>query len=455
MKKKILFYLLLLLSIFLVCCGKSAKELYPTDPAPDGGDIYYEPSPSISYEGMDGAIAGKTEGLPAYSDAAVPETEGDVDPDVVIPDDPKTEEPIMNNEPQSGQLTASVVFDNDHYAFWKSLISKGQDETGLFYDYNSVYPFDTSYRFELHTGVAGLKVIMDGKYSGVTNATGRVYLFPKKAESHTIDIYNGKNKVDSLTFDGNPEEITMTDIFFTMNGTSPIQLKEKIQIAFVIDTTGSMGDEINYLKSELKSVINRVKGDLENIEIEIALVFYRDYGDDYVTLVKDFTNDIDLQQEALKKQYADGGGDWEEAVQVAFKDTNKLSWDDEAKTKLVVFVADAPCHREDAQTVVDETNKFAEKGIRVITVASSGIDKGTEFLFRSICLVTNGAYGYLTNDSGIGGYHVEATTEEKPVVEYLNAMLVRLIEGFHTGEFADAVPWRGVQIDEEGQNKKD
>ena len=84
-------------------------------------------------------------------------------------------------------------------------------------------------------------------------------------------------------------------------------------------------------------------------------------------------------------------------------------------------------------------------GVRILTVASSGISKKTEYFFRCQSLITNGVYVHLTNDSGIGGDHIEATTEEKEEVELLNDCLVRLINGFHTGDFGTAVNWRQSQ----------
>ena len=429
--KKILMYILLILSIFMVGCaskngeassliGRKDYGMYATDGAPDAS---YSPSYSSEYASEDASISDEP----------------------YIPMD--GEEPIEEVEPelpQSGQLTASVVFDNDKYDFWKSLITKGQDDEGSLYQYINTYKFDTTNRIKVTTkGIVGAKVTIDGKYSGLTDSNGVVYLFPSSKDSYNLEISYKDNNGKTVTITE-----TITEDYEYIPSEEVDSNKNLLQIMFVIDTTGSMGDEIRYLQSEITSVINRVKEENPNVVIELALVFYRDFGDQYVTKSFDFTTNINSQNKNLGKQYADGGGDWEEAVHEGFKEANNQSWKEEAKTKLLVFVADAPCHTKDVDSVIKEVNSFCEKGIRVISVASSGIDKGTEFLFRSICIETNGAYGYLTNDSGIGGYHVEATTEEKPVVEYLNNMLVRLINGFYTGQFADPIPWRGQSAQE-------
>ncbi|MBQ4165009.1 MAG: hypothetical protein IJD85_01645, partial [Oscillospiraceae bacterium] len=65
-------------------------------------------------------------------------------------------------------------------------------------------------------------------------------------------------------------------------------------------------------------------------------------------------------------------------------------------------------------------------GIRIIPVASSGIDKTTEYLLRTMAFRTGGTYTFLTDDSGIGGGHIEPTIGDYEV-EKLNDLMVRVI----------------------------
>ena len=68
----------------------------------------------------------------------------------------------------------------------------------------------------------------------------------------------------------------------------------------------------------------------------------------------------------------------------------------------------------------------AAQGIRIIPVAASGVDKGTEFLLRFIDISTGGTYSFLTDDSGIGNSHIEPTVGSYQV-ELLNDLLGRLV----------------------------
>jgi len=68
----------------------------------------------------------------------------------------------------------------------------------------------------------------------------------------------------------------------------------------------------------------------------------------------------------------------------------------------------------------------SQKGIRIIPVTASGIDKNTEFLMRFLAISTNGTYVFITNDSGVGNEHLVASVGEYDV-ELLNALMSRLI----------------------------
>ncbi len=101
--------------------------------------------------------------------------------------------------------------------------------------------------------------------------------------------------------------------------------------------------------------------------------------------------------------------------------------------KIMFLVLDAPPH-EDAQ-IVDSVNKYvaeaAEMGIRIVPIASSGIDKSTEYLLRAMAFTTGGTYTFLTDDSGVGGSHIEPTVGAYNV-EKLKDMMIRIVNGYLT-----------------------
>ncbi len=351
-------------------------------------------------------------------------------------EDEKTEN-LENIIPKAGQLTACAYNDNDNFDFFKSLLIKGQEGNALFKVYHDKYQLiNNRISLKIKNG-NNVKVELlnndgDLEYSAYADATGQVYLFNNEVrEKYNIKVYYD-NKIETYEVSNNDElDLSLTN-----------KLNEKIQLMFLIDTTGSMGDEISYLKSEIQDVIERVKKDNDNIPIYLALLFYRDKGDDYVTRFYDFTDDIAIQVSRLREEGAAGGGDWEEAVQDAFELASKSQWDTNGSTNILVHVADAPAHDEDVDKWFSAVQTLASKAVRIITVASSGVAGKTEYLFRAQSILTNSYYCYLTNDSGIGNYHTEATVKERPEVEYLNECLIRLINGIHTGDMKEAVSYK-------------
>ncbi|MBI3141742.1 MAG: T9SS type A sorting domain-containing protein [Bacteroidetes bacterium] len=205
-----------------------------------------------------------------------------------------------------------------------------------------------------------------------------------------------------------------------------------VDIAFVVDATGSMGDEINYLKAELLDVIEEVNQAHKDVDMHTAAVFYRDLSDAYVTRASDFSNDPNKTLGFVKEQYADGGGDMPEAVDSALSVAlNTLTWRNPARAKLLFLVLDAPPHSDPKaiHTLRAAMHRAAQQGIRIIPVVCSGSDKSNEFLMRSLAVGTGGTYLFLTDHSGIGGTHITPTTDSFDV-RYLNDLMKETIDRY-------------------------
>lgn len=205
----------------------------------------------------------------------------------------------------------------------------------------------------------------------------------------------------------------------------------QVQIAFMVDATGSMGDELEFLKMDLKKVINEVQKTNTQLKISTATVFYRDEGDEYVVKHSPFTEDINQTTEFISQQRADGGGDFPEAVDKALVQLNQLQWQPEARTRIAFLVLDAPPHNKPAviSSIQYSVKTAAASGIKLIPVVASGIDKTTEFLMRFIAMYTNGTYVFITDHSGIGNKKEEPSVGEYQV-EKLSDLMVRLIKKY-------------------------
>ena len=183
-----------------------------------------------------------------------------------------------------------------------------------------------------------------------------------------------------------------------------------LDIALVIDTTGSMGDEISYLQSEFRDLATTISNRYTSAELRWSLVVYRDLGDEYVVRHDDFTEDAEAFRSSLGNQSGNGGGDYPEAPEVAFERANQLTWRSAEDTgRLAFWVADAPPHDENLPAFAESIRSMRASDVAVYPVASSGIDEQTEYFMRASAQLTGGRYIFITGDSGIGGAHKEPT----------------------------------------------
>lgn len=208
----------------------------------------------------------------------------------------------------------------------------------------------------------------------------------------------------------------------------------QLDIVWTVDATGSMGDELEYLKTELLDVIGRVKSNNPDLSVRMGSVFYRDQGDDYIVKSSALNHDIAKTVNYIRQQAAGGGGDYPEAVHSALEEAIfQQPWSREAVARICFLVLDASPHQEPEviASLQKSIREAAKRGIRIVPVSASGIQKDTEFLMKFFGLATNGSYVFLTDHSGIGGKHLEPTSDEYKV-EQLNDLLARLITEYST-----------------------
>ena len=202
-----------------------------------------------------------------------------------------------------------------------------------------------------------------------------------------------------------------------------------LDIALVIDTTGSMGDELEYLKVEVRDIARKISREHPGVDQRWGLVVYRDDGDDYVTESVDFRG-IDSFVAMLGHHTANGGGDEPEAMDLAMAASNKLSWRaGDTTARMVFLVADAPSHDgAPAKKFASEVLKHRDAGTAIYPVAASGVSDPAEVQLRLAAKATGGQYIFLTDHSGIGGSHA-APKVDQYTVETLHEAMLRMIRG--------------------------
>ncbi len=150
-----------------------------------------------------------------------------------------------------------------------------------------------------------------------------------------------------------------------------VTAKPKIDVVFVLDTTGSMSGLIQTAKEKIWSIATTMASAQQAPEIRIGLVAYRDRGDAYVTKVVDLSADLDSVYATLMDFEADGGNDTPESVNKALYDAvHNMSWSQGEQAYQAIFlVGDAPPHMDYNEVRYPEIIASASaKGIVINTI---------------------------------------------------------------------------------------
>jgi len=206
----------------------------------------------------------------------------------------------------------------------------------------------------------------------------------------------------------------------------------RFDVAFVIDTTGSMGDEIQVVKEKMKEIAAEVAQGTPPPAVRFGIVEYRDRGDVYVTQTTDLTYDVARLNERINSIIASGGGDAPESVAEGLRAAiHELSWEEGPVVRLAFVIGDAADHLYgDADyTLEDAADDASDLGLTFFTIGCSGLDPAGEQQFVKLAYDTNGSFEYLTYRQR----YVTETGEE----------VALLYEGDHVYEESDRLGFDG------------
>jgi Mg-chelatase subunit ChlD len=169
----------------------------------------------------------------------------------------------------------------------------------------------------------------------------------------------------------------------------------RLDVVFVLDTTGSMGGLIQAAKEKIWSIATTMASAQPAPVIRMGLVAYRDRGDAYVTRVVDLSDDLDSLYATLMDFQAAGGGDGPESVNQALQvAVHDISWSQDPEAYKVLFlVGDAPPHMDYPNDIKYPVSVAAarDKGIVVNTI-QCGADSQTTGQWQQIARLGQGSY---------------------------------------------------------------
>lgn len=291
-----------------------------------------------------------------------------------------------------------------------------------------------------------------------TTASGRAILFPH-AEGLVCE---GQGLTARASCNG--QSVTAGFTLETDDDVVPMRLQAKrelpaarvVDIAFILDTTGSMNEEIAAVKSTIAKVAQSLAS--QDYRPRLGLVEYKDRRDEFVTRVHAFSANTAGFLADVANVSASGGGDYPESVNQGLHDgLTKLDWGTDAVAKFAFLIGDAPPHLDyanDSDYALD-MRQASHQGIQVFTVAASGMDELGQAVWRQIAGYTGGTNLFVLR-GGAGPQSVGAGdpksscggTQTQYASGNLDVLLTRKITGELKGIDADPMRIAGLRQDE-------
>ncbi len=388
------------------------------------------------------------------------------------PPEPETVEMTAPSErdskphPSQSGLRAGFADDNQQFNFF----------TGFLEQHKNVSHYPLHVRERLHLTVldkngksipnAQVQIYEQDRLlaGGRTYADGSFFIFPQEIKLKS-DHFSALVKTDSSEQSIKLDRFGPRNITVQMQSTRPNYANIPLDLLFILDTTGSMGEEIE----RLKSTIELINLNLSALNIKPALrygmVLYRDQSDDYVTQAIPFTSDLEAFRTQLQKVSADGGGDTPEDLQSALEvSLHKMDWNTNG-LRLAFIITDATLHMDYGQqfTYAGAAKEAKEKAIKIFSVGTGGLNISGEYVLRQIAQYTYGKYIFLTygekgeSEGGSPG-SVSHHTGTNFNSENLEAIIIRFAkeELAHVSDMAieNDLPWFEAQkIKDEDKQK--
>jgi Mg-chelatase subunit ChlD len=136
--------------------------------------------------------------------------------------------------------------------------------------------------------------------------------------------------------------------------------KHGIDIVIVFDSTGSMGSEIETVKSRIGAIGEVILRQIPRAQF--SLVTYRDRRDAYLVRGIPLTNDLYKVQRFVTGVQAQGGGDHPEALEAGMEWAMTTLYFRPDRQKVMLIFGDAPPHQHHMNACLKMARRFRESG---------------------------------------------------------------------------------------------
>lgn len=305
--------------------------------------------------------------------------------------------------PSTSGLKAGFADDNRQFNYFIKFLEKYADQV-------EHLPLDIAERIILRAtdregrSVANCQITISASgrvlCRGKTYADGSFNFYPSEYDD-TVDAIEEFNA--SFAYNQYTQEIVIDrrgkrELEINFPFARSVQKSIPLDIVFILDTTGSMGEEISRLKATIEIIKLNLTSLSSKPRVRFGMVLYKDMGDEYRTQVIPLTGSLPGFQKDLDLVEASGGGDTPEDLQAALQAAiTRLDWNRNG-IRLSFIITDAPPHLDYEQeyTYIEASKAARREGIKIYSVGTGGLDLMGEYILRQISQYTGAKYIFLT-----------------------------------------------------------
>lgn len=198
----------------------------------------------------------------------------------------------------------------------------------------------------------------------------------------------------------------------------------KIQVALLLDTSGSMDGLIEQAKGQLWKIVNELavsKKDGRSPDIEIALYQYGNDGisarTGHVEQISPLTTDLDIISDKLFRLSTNGGNEY--CGQVIQTSLDKLVWSDNEEDLKLIFIAGNESFAQGGINYKTSLQNAILKNVIVNTIFCGPEHQGVQLLWKEGADLAEGKYLSLNHNEAV--VHINAPQDER-IVELNNKL---------------------------------
>ncbi len=188
-----------------------------------------------------------------------------------------------------------------------------------------------------------------------------------------------------------------------INGTNNKRKEGLIQVALLLDISGSMHGLINQAQTELWNIVNvisKAKNNTDEAQLEIALYTYggnHNTDGDYINQVLEFTGDLDNVSEKLFALNIQGSEEYCGAV--IKKSLEQLKWELSKNNYSVIFIAGNEAFNQGPINYNTTCAAAAEYNLFINTIHCGNIETGIKDFWKDGATAGNGSFFNINQNS--------------------------------------------------------